>query len=268
MRIAVVAAVFAAAAGIAALAVHRAHPRAQPSTHFSLGARWAVASAREDWARRPVDVAALAAAGDACSVSRVPGDFDGDGRADIALVYAAPRRERCASEGVQARFRVALLLASGARIEQALNPPLVEPDSGTGSACSDSCSAFDAPDLNRDGRDELAIELWHGASQVGIGIFTLDGGVVRRAAVRGRPLDLRMYGSICCGADVACRAPDLVVQGAYGLDGRTFHTGETVYRFDGRNFALLRRTHRSAPASEGPPRLRGRRCLVESGKDG
>jgi hypothetical protein len=222
-----------------------------------------------EWRRSPAAAVALASVSPACGFTEVRGDFDGDGLRDVALVYARPRPGRSCEfwEASAGRDRVAVQLASGAHFERWLTPGWVG-DLETSLARPADYAAFAAPDLDADGRSELALELGHGASEVRFGVFRVSERGLRRVGLAsGAELDFTYYGSVAHGGDVVCRqsrdgAP-LVVQGRYGVGVFATDLAETVYRFDGRSFRVEAARNRLPEASWGTsPAFPGRRCVV------
>ena len=106
-----------------------------------------------------------------CWPRRTAGDFDGDGRADHAVVWDRARPHgRCDENRPPSRWRVALLLSSGGRVERKLpckeGPLFCNPAAG---------------DLDGDGRSELFLETCCGAIIAEWHVYRLDGTHVVRA---------------------------------------------------------------------------------------
>ena len=224
----------------------------------------------EAWTRSATDSMALVSVAPACGVTHVADDFDGDSARDVAVVYARPRAgDPCDDDTTLGRYRVAVQLGSGARVERwmALGVP-VDELKGRG-PCYPDCAAFAAPDLDADGRAELALALGNGASQVMVGMYRVTASRIRRLAYAGGvPLVFTFFGGMTQGGWVVCRTgrhgEPLVVQGTYGVDDWAGYLGETVYGFDGRTFRHRTTRERVMPASAwpGPGSLAGRRCVV------
>jgi hypothetical protein len=223
-----------------------------------------------EWTLSAAEAVALASVSPGCWFTEVRGDFDGDGARDVAIVYPRPRPGRsCGSyEASAGRDRVAVQLASGPRFERWLTPGLRPYDVKTSPICSPDCAAFAAPDLDADGRSELALEHGHGASESWFGVYRVsERGLRRLRLASGADLDFTYFGSVAHGGDVVCRArrdgARLVVQGRYGAGVFATPLAETVYRFDGRSFRLdsVRTRLPGAPWGTSPI-FRGRRCVV------
>lgn len=109
--------------------------------------------------------------------------------------------------------------------------------------CSTSCGTLGAPDLDHDGRNELALRLWNGASTIGVGLYRVNRKAMVRLRERGsaRPLELTDAGSVCCWSDVRCWGKDRLAQinGSY-LSLWRVTWSMTVYAFDGRELRRLR----------------------------
>jgi hypothetical protein len=187
--------------------------------------------ARAEWNRLVEEKIEEAAAGSSCH-SSVRGDFDADGGLDTALVYGTA----CKRLGPG---KLRLIMADGTSIEQSLRSERVT--RGGPAACLAGCAAFAATDIDGEGRDELALELDHGASQSFFGLFRLVGRRVARIPLSERgalvPITFGYYGSLCCASDALCRRRN---GRAYVVDVSTghneFYTSSTAdeYVYDGR----------------------------------
>jgi len=114
--------------------------------------------------------------GSTCYLSKISGDFDGDGSMDTAVIYTPGRGGlNCAMD---VHPRVAVFLASGKRIDQVFD------------TCDGPiCSAIGAPDFNEDGHSELAIEVSWGVTFDEFGLYrvTSHGLVPLELAAPGDP---------------------------------------------------------------------------------
>jgi hypothetical protein len=193
----------------------------------------AAEAARAEWERLVEEKIEEAAAGSTCH-SSVRGDFDGDRRRDTALVHGRPTD--CLVPG--GAGWVALIMGDGRRIERSLRSERLL--HGAPRACLAGCRAFASADIDGDGRDELALELDHGASQTFFGLFRLAGErIVRIPLVAGGgrpPITFGYHGSLGYASDTLCRSRDGT---AYVVDVRTGHNAfytvseEREYRYDG-----------------------------------
>lgn len=215
-----------------------------------------VLSASDDWLRSPEDKVAAAAVDAVCAVSSGAGDLDGGGGRDVVLAYSSDRG--CRNE------RVAIFRSDGTAH---LAPIDTDVYGKVGETCPSGCLVLAVPDLNGDARDEVVLELSHGASQAQLGVYRLGPrGLVRLQAVtaRGRePALFSVGGSVCCGGQVLCRGRDLVVysRSASSPFGTLF-VGETVYRFDGRRFVpISSRAETRAELDARGTRVPGRECI-------
>lgn len=227
-----------------------------------------VAQSHDKWAQKPV-ADQTAVVGSRCGLSRARGDFDGDGRQDVASVYAAiSPGARCDFDHASGRFVLRVTLATGATNDLRLGtlPGNTQPP------CLELCLVLAAPDVNRDGRSEVAVELGQGASEVWFALLRLEKDGLEPFVVESREgvrlAEFRLFGSLGHGGDFVCRraksgAP-LVVQSSYGLTARDqIHFSETVYAVDGSVLRPLatREEIRAVPSSY-PPKVHGHRCLV------
>ncbi len=143
----------------------------------------------------------------ACWPRRTAGDFNGDGRLDHAVVWDRARpRGRCDEFHPDARWRVALLLGSGLRVERSLSckqgPGFCNPAAG---------------DLDGDGRAELFVDACCGAIIAEWHVYQLVGAHLVRptllapvaAGLRAGPLVLPEVSDSGTHDGFGCRAhPD------------------------------------------------------------
>jgi hypothetical protein len=225
-----------------------------PAVVLVCGTAWASASAHTASAARPF-----------CA-SSVRGDFDGDGRRDVALVGSAQKTCRT-------RWTVSVQLASGAATKRLLDRDvLMELESSR--LCLVGCTAFAAHDLNRDGRDELEVADNTPATGDAVLVYRLLHGSLRPLKVRTRTgaykLMLLSYnGSVTGGAWVVCRdrpqAERRVIQVGEDYTTPSDHhveISETAYILRGAVFRhLSTRTYRVRSNRIGEPAtVPGRRC--------
>jgi hypothetical protein len=214
--------------------------------------------AQDDWLRAPETKLAAAALDASCGVSFGRGDLDGDGRHEAVVTYS--------TDGSCRNERVAVFTSGGRAVRGPVDTDVL---GKIGETCPSVCRVFAIADLNSDGRDEVVLELSHGASQVQLGVYRLGSrGLVRLQTVgrAGRePARFSYYGSMCCGSHLACRGRDLVVASSYGRSiFGTLFVGETVYRFDGSRFSEI--TSRVYPPRAAGDRrgtgVPGRACIA------
>lgn len=199
-------------------------------------------------------------AGQACT-SRVPGDFDGDRRRDMAVVSTSGR----SCDSTRGAWSLVVRLSSGER----LRIPLTRNLSVWTTRCF-PCRAFAAPDFNADGKAEIEVSVGRGASQEQVAVFEVGGGRIYRLRLFGSTAPFVLYygASIRFGSDVVCRTSSAgarqVVQlswsNAMDAAGRS-HLREETFVLDLPFFRRLSSLARYRPRSEGyPPRARGTDC--------
>ncbi|HXF58052.1 MAG TPA: hypothetical protein VNO34_10885 [Actinomycetota bacterium] len=187
-------------------------------------------------------------------MSRTEGDFDGDGATDVATVHYVLPEGGCV-EDVFAQplpYRVAVRFGSGATLD-------VPTD-----ACSRVCQGRVAVDLDRDGRDELALLVDQGASTSFLSFLRVgtDGAAGIPVAPPGAPgFEPGAPGVFPFGGSVVhfdfltCAEergePRVVATSAVlAPDGSRYEVRDAVFRFDGSAFVPLRTEQRTVPASE------------------
>ena len=225
-----------------------------------------VAQLRDEETQNATDQTAAASR---CGLSLARGNFDGDGRRDVASVYAAiSPGTPCDFDHVSGRFTLRLQLATGATSDLQLGTL----SGNTQRPCTELCVAIAAPDVDQDGRSEVAVELGQGASEAWFALFRLGTDRIEPFVVQSRDgsrlAEFRLFGSLSHGGDFVCRtaksgAP-LVVQSSYGLTAQEkIVFGETVYAVDGSALRPLATHEEARPVpSRCPPKVQGRRCLV------
>ena len=116
--------------------------------------------------------------GSVCGTFRIYGDFNGDGRVDRAVRWFKPRAGRRCDEAEPARSGASLFLGSAGRIERRV------PCLSAVALCGAS-----SIDLDRDGRDELAVFVGYGAAFTEEFVFRVEGRrlVYARLPWRGSP---------------------------------------------------------------------------------
>ena len=198
--------------------------------------------------------------------SSVHGDFDGDGRRDVALVGSV--RKDC-----RARWTVTVHLASGPVATRRLDHDILQ-ELESSRLCLVGCTAFAAHDLNRDGRDELEVADNTPATGDAVVVYRLLHGSLRPLKLRTRTgafkLMLLSYnGSATGGAWVVCRdrpqAKRRVIQVGEDYPTPSNHhveISETAYILSGVLFRRLStRTYRLRSGRIGEATaVRGRRC--------
>jgi hypothetical protein len=100
-----------------------------------------------------------------CQATEVTGDIDGDGEPDVVRVLAlAPEGVACQMPGEGVEFWAEVIPAQGASTAQ----PLPE------CAYPGFCRAIAAPDLNGDGRAEVAVSLIPGATAAHVAFYVYE----------------------------------------------------------------------------------------------
>jgi len=242
-----------AAVAVALLAAHDEQPARKLATFPANRVEFA----RSDWLQTPEAKVARAFAGAGCAVSSDFGDLDGDGAIDRVVAYSP-------APSCEGGDRIAIRLATGRVIRHRIAGDIGHK---LGKSCPMGCTVFAVSDLNSDGRAEVILQLWHGATQAQLGVYRLGpNGLVRLRLVqsgRSEPAGFSYYGSVCCGSHVVCRGRDRVVDVGYGLDDgfvSWYIVSETVYRFDGRLFLAVASRARDG-AGLSALRVPGRDCI-------
>jgi hypothetical protein len=218
--------------------------------------QYAAERAGAGWGAQPEAKLASAAVRGCAWGSGVGGDFDGDGREDTALV---------GRPGCGTRHSLVVVLGDGPRLRRWLDDSDLEGTWHEHGVCDPDC-AVAAADLDGDGRDELLVTLWRGASQSGFGVFRAGRRGIRRIHLDdGGNVVFQTGGSLCCVSYVVCRARPqataLVVQIGAGHSDWAAYWSEDLYAFDGWSFRRLGKREGAEPWSEGWPPIRpGRGC--------
>jgi hypothetical protein len=218
--------------------------------------RYAAERAGARWGAEPEAKLASAALSGCSAGAAVTGDFDGDGREDTALAG----RPACGT-----RHALVVVLSDGPRLRRWLDDSDLAGAWHEHGVCDPGC-AVGAGDLDADGRDELLVTFWRGASQQGFGVFRVGRRGIRRIRLDdGGNVVFTTGGSLCCVSYVVCRADGgtdpRVVQVTTGHSGLATYWHEARYAFDGRSFHRLGEAEGWAPWSEGWPPIRpGRFC--------
>jgi Tol biopolymer transport system component len=205
------------------------------------------------------DAVLLKEIGPACDVSKVTGDFDGDGFSDVAVLYfAPPLGGDCSVAPERRQYEAFLAWASGG---------IHRIDLGVVCGDTDVCRAFAAPDLDSDGKDELAIEHHVGASTAVLDFWTFrpDAHVTIEPGgpehVSGAQSLTLVWGAAATHMDrIDCAegaAPSVVaVSSQLDQSANMWRVAETVFQFDGLSKVVLEPTsHRSVPADGPVPSL-------------
>lgn len=192
--------------------------------------------------------------------SSTRGDFDGDGRQDVARL-----------SGCHGVWRVAIRLATGLRITRSLAHDAL-PGLEEHAMCLAYCTAWGAHDLNGDRRDELEIADDTPAAGVIVAAYRLVGKSLQPLKVRRAGglvvMPLSYTASVTLGSWVVCRntkSGRLVVQvsEAYALPpSHRTRIHEDIYHVRGDLFQhVAQRSYtRRAPRAGSPVRVAGTRC--------
>jgi TolB protein len=199
----------------------------------------------------PSDDVLLKEIGPACDATRVTADFDGDGAPDAAVVfYPPPPDGLCNVPWADRKYQLFVSWSSG-------NPQRIDLSHLCNSTSLDAghvCRSFAGPDLNGDGKAELAIQTNAGVSVAVFAFMTFKpdapvmvsaGGVPKNVSF---PQTLRLtWGTAATHSDVIrCVSgshPELVAVSSE-LDERhdTWKVAQTPFRFDGPSRVVLRPT--------------------------
>lgn len=194
-----------------------------------------------------------------CEVSRTRGDFDGDGATDVATVHYVPPEGGCV-EDVSAQplpYRVAVRFGSGATLDVPAG------------ACTWVCQGWGAVDLDRDGRDELALLVEQGASTSFLSFFRVGPDEVAPIPVAppgapgfdpGVPAVFPFGGSVVHPDFLTCTEEEgelrvVATSAVLAPDGSRYEVQEVVFRFDGAALVPVRTDRRAVrTAEDGSPR--------------
>jgi hypothetical protein len=191
----------------------------------------------------PTPVDPRAAIGPACGIYELEVDLDGDGSTDTLLTYAPNNPGvSCEDPSLALPYQMSVFLASGERFDQPL------PDCRWPYACRPLAT----PDLDRNGRPDIAVQIMAGASTVQVELFATVGnpwsGTIAPLTVSppGDPgggfppgtARFELYGSVTHQGALTCRGggdglPELVYTNATMEGPGTFLVHETSFVIDG-----------------------------------
>jgi hypothetical protein len=191
----------------------------------------------------PTPVYPRTAIGPACGIYELRADFDGDARPDTLLTYApTDPGVSCEDPDLTLAYRMAVFLADGRRFEEPV-PDCTWPT---------ACRPLAGPDLDGDGRPDIALQVMAGASTVQVELFATVGtpwsGTIARLSVAAPgdpeggfapgPASFELYGSVTHQGALRCLSggdglPILRYTKATMREPGTFSVHETEFVLDG-----------------------------------
>ncbi len=191
----------------------------------------------------PTSVDPRTTIGPACGISELRADFDGDGRRDTLLTYAPiDQGVSCDAPDLTLEYRMAVFLAAGERFDQPV-PDCTWPY---------ACRPFAVPDLDGNGRPDIALQVMAGASTVQVELFATVGnpwsGTIAQlsvaapgdpeAAFAPGPARFDLYGSVTHQGALRCQdggdgLPMLIYTKATMQEPGMFLVHETEFTLDG-----------------------------------
>jgi Tol biopolymer transport system component len=212
----------------------------------------------------------------ACSVheTKVFGDFDGDGKQDVAVVGPTECLIPDNQPGSQYTTPYAIdVVFDGGPTEGIWPLPDCDPM---------FCAAFAAADLDANGTAEVLIEVAEGASTVTLQAYEIPQGErgpdVLPVAPPGnpeyppdQPIRLLLGGSVTHQDFVTCVNPNEVIATADALsqDASTWTVTETHFTFDGSSFAIASVNESQVPTDPSdpqPPAPAGQPCWIDANR--
>jgi dipeptidyl aminopeptidase/acylaminoacyl peptidase len=210
-------------------------------------------------ARSAVPAGALA---DACQAGHVRGDFDGDDRPDVAVVYTPllPSKD-CSFRPAR---RIAVFFGSGRSFTHRLGCSLWEFRDWR---IPEGCSAGATPDFNGDGRDELLLNVGGGSAHGDVhaayavlrrGLRRIDIAPSGSSRVQAGPAEFALVGGASIPSHLYCRREDgrrVVVRYSGSTDLRSrprLHVVEDVFVFDGSALHFVKTRRYVTPYDQRP----------------
>jgi Tol biopolymer transport system component len=201
-----------------------------------------------------------------CDAGTAVGDFDGDGRPDRAQTAIVESASDCSPGNVRdGEIRVSVKLAAGPRLELKIDKR-IQP---AGNCSGYDCGQIEPFDFNGDGRDELAVLTWEGASTDTWQILGIPGGGHGLTAFTvgpGQPIELYVWGTVGTQYFMSCdtgsnRRRELIAT-SYGAsaDWKHYNGEETVFVLEGIGFRVVGTRSFVVPFSDNPLPFRGRAC--------
>jgi hypothetical protein len=202
--------------------------------------------------------------GPPCDRSFARGDFDGDGSADLAVIAAKRRGTRCEGGASPGHWVLAVAWSSGAAVSWPLPKCGAVQPSGSVRPTG-VCQAFAAPDLDADGRSELAVKTLRGPTELQLyellpseapkpPVEVAPGGPGPVSILPGQVFVMTFGSSPDYEDNLRCKRlgdRQVVIATDAEARGNRWAVYEGVWRFKGRQIAML--SHRTYAVTRDDP---------------